>query len=117
MRTAREAAEARQMERLLAELFTVPNRALTGRPPVALDYVRQAVELTRRQLASQPESQARLLTLLGQTSTNLGDYELSNEVLSQALALRVTTAGADSRRNGGRADGARAGSALSRTLR
>jgi serine/threonine protein kinase/tetratricopeptide (TPR) repeat protein len=96
MRAAREAAEARQMEKLLAELFTVPNRALTGRPPAALDYVRQAVELTRRQLAGQPQSQARLLTLLGQTSTNLGDYELSNEVLSQALALRVTTSGADS---------------------
>jgi eukaryotic-like serine/threonine-protein kinase len=96
MRAAREAAEARQMEKLLAELFTVPNRALTGRPPVALDYVRQAVELTRRQLAGQPESQARLLTLLGQTSTNLGNYELSNDVLSQALALRVTTSGADS---------------------
>lgn len=96
MRAAREAADARQMERLLAELFTMPNRALTGRPPVALDYVRQAVELTRRQLAGQPESQARLLTLLGQTSTNLGNYELSNEVLSQALALRVTTSGPDS---------------------
>jgi eukaryotic-like serine/threonine-protein kinase len=96
MRAAREAAEARQMEKLLAELFTVPNRALTGRPPVALDYVRQAVELTRRQLARQPQSQARLLTLLGQTSTNLGNYELSNDVLSQALALSVTTSGADS---------------------
>jgi serine/threonine-protein kinase len=96
IRAAREAAEARQMERLLAELFTVPNRALTGRPPAALDYVRQAVELTRRQLAGQPESQARLLTLLGQTSTNLGNYELSNDVLSQALALRVTTSGAGS---------------------
>jgi serine/threonine protein kinase/tetratricopeptide (TPR) repeat protein len=96
IRAAREAAEARQMERLLAQLFTVPNRALTGRPPAALDYVRQAVELTRRQLANQPESQARLLTLLGQTATNLGNYELSNEVLSQALGLRITTAGAES---------------------
>lgn len=96
MRAAREAAEARQMERLLAELFSVPNRAIMGRPPATIDYVRQAVELTRRQLARQPESQARLLTLLGQTATNTGNYDLSNEVLSQALALRVATYGADS---------------------
>jgi eukaryotic-like serine/threonine-protein kinase len=96
MRASREAAEARQMERLLAELFTVPNRALTGRAPVAVDYVQQAIELTRRQLADRPESQARLLTLLGQTAVNLGHYRLSNDVLSQALALRIATAGADS---------------------
>ena len=96
VQAAREAAEARQMETLLGELFRVPDRALTGRPTVALDYVRKAVDVTRRQLVDQPESQARLLTVLGRTSTILGNYELSNRVLSDALALRIATTGPDS---------------------
>jgi eukaryotic-like serine/threonine-protein kinase len=96
VRAAREVAEARQMETLLGELFSVPNRALTGRPTVALDYVRKAVDVTRRQLVDQPDSQARLLTVLGRTSTILGSYELSNSVLSDALTLRIATTGPNS---------------------
>jgi len=96
LRAAREAERAAQVEKLLGDLFTLPNPRIQPRPPAARDYVDHAARLLRTELRDQPASRARLLTVLGQVYNALGLYPASVEVLQEAVAVRRARFGGES---------------------
>jgi serine/threonine-protein kinase len=81
----RQAARARQMEGVLGRLFAL---YLGPRPPSARSLVDQGLTLVRGELSGQPDSQARLLTLIGRSYNTLGLYDDAIAVLNEALSLR-----------------------------
>ena len=95
LRTAREAARAEQVERLLANMFAFATPR-AAQPPTATHYVDHAAGLVRTELAAEPLSQARLLLVLGRVYNALGQYDASIRVLDQSLALRRTLFGENS---------------------
>lgn len=95
-RAAREVARAEQIERLIGDLFALPNPRVQPRPPVARTYIDHAANLVRAELNDQPTSQGRLLTLLGRLYNALGHYDASIDVLEHALRLRRAASGPDS---------------------
>jgi serine/threonine-protein kinase len=96
LQTAREAARAEQVEKLLADVFALQNPRVRAEPPTAVDYVDHAAGLVRSELVGQPRSQGRLLTMIGRVYNALGRYQSSVEALEQALALRRAAFGVDS---------------------
>jgi tetratricopeptide (TPR) repeat protein len=81
----RQAARARQMEHMLGQLFASASPG--SEPPTVRRMLDEGVRLAREELHGQPESQARLLTLLGRTYNSLGLYDQSIAVLQEALTL------------------------------
>lgn len=89
LQAERQAALARQMESTLGQLFAA---ATPGPEQTVRGFVDQGLRLVRSELAGQPESQARLMTLLGRDYNHLGLYTESAAVLEEALALLAARA-------------------------
>ena len=85
LQAERQAALARQMEDTLSQLFVAA--APGPEAPTVRGLVDQGLRLVRTELAGQPASQARLMTLLGRDYNALGLYTESAAVLEEALAL------------------------------
>jgi len=95
-RAGREAERAEQMERLLGELFLLPNPRRDATLPNARDYIARAVTLVQRDLGAHPVTRGRLLTDIGRNYAVLGAYPAAEEVLGQALSIREQHFGAES---------------------
>jgi len=96
LRTAREAARAEQVEKLLADMFAFASPRILTQPPTAAHYVDHAASLVRSELEREPLSQSRLLMSIGQVYNSLGHYEASIGVITQSLTLRGALFGHDS---------------------
>lgn len=96
LRTAREAARAEQVEKLVAEMFAFVSPRVIAQPPKAVHYVDHAARLVRGELKSEPRSQARLLMVIGQVYNAIGAYEASIQVFEESLAARRAVSGGDS---------------------
>jgi serine/threonine-protein kinase len=96
LRAARERQHAQQVENMLAQLFTFPSPRRQPRAPSAGDMADHATRLVRRELGTQPVSQARLLTLLGDVHAALGRYDAAIDVLEDARAIREREFGPES---------------------
>ncbi|HSJ07847.1 MAG TPA: serine/threonine-protein kinase [Longimicrobiales bacterium] len=86
-RARSEAVKAEQVTAFLMELFGAndPDRA-AGTNPTALDLLEQGEAMAGR-LAGQPAVQARMLNVLGQILTTLGQYDRAEPHFRQALDL------------------------------
>lgn len=87
LQAAREQQRARQIEDMLARVFTLPNPRFLARPPSAADFVDEASRLVRSDLGEQPASQARLLADLGAVYRSIGRYDRAIDVMQAALVL------------------------------
>ena len=56
-----------------------------GAPPTVEQLLAQGIKSVRSSLASEPEAQADLLSTFGQTYADLGQYQRSHEILTEAL--------------------------------
>jgi eukaryotic-like serine/threonine-protein kinase len=86
-RARSEAVKAEQVTAFLMELFGAndPDRS-AGTNPTALDLLEQGEAMAGR-LAGQPAVQARMLNVLGQILTTLGQYDRAEPLFRQALDL------------------------------
>lgn len=85
-----EAGEAEQVATFLVELFASSDPYAAGtRELSAADVLDYGLERVERELAGQPELQARLLERIGESYTNLDEYERALIPLERALALRI----------------------------
>jgi eukaryotic-like serine/threonine-protein kinase len=91
-----EAAKAEQVAGFLAEVFRMSNPVESRGEEIT---VRQALdrgaERIEEDLADQPVVQAELMTVLGGTYLELGDFERADGLITQALALRRHHLGPD----------------------
>ena len=89
-RAQREAAKALKVSELLMGLLTsadpYANRGATSGEPTVRALLDGGAERVRTELAGQPELQAEMLTVMGQTYRRLGLYEKAHGLLQQALA-------------------------------
>jgi len=88
-RTAREAEVSRQVTAFLVGLFEEPDpdRA-QGETPTAREIFDRGAGRIRKDLAAQPEVQARLMQTIGTVYSNLGLYPEARSMLEEALAIR-----------------------------
>lgn len=90
--TALERDKAEEVAAFLEGLFNAadPVYAGAGRPDTlrARDLLARGVQRIDEDLQSQPEVQARMLTVIGHVYRSLGSYEEAAPLLMQALALR-----------------------------
>jgi len=96
LRAAREAERARQVERVLGEVFAPHAGGRLPRAPTTREYLDQAVVLVRRELGGQPASRASLLERLGVGYNLLGLYGPALDVLRESADVRRDLYGPDS---------------------
>ena len=96
LRSAREAARAAQVEAILADMFAFASPRVLAPTPTARHYADHAAALVRRELQSQPASQARLLSVVGDVYNALGEYGAAIEVVNGSLTLRRDLYGPES---------------------
>ncbi len=88
-RLTQENQKTEQVAALLTELFTVsdPSNA-RGQAVTARELLDRGAERADRELAGQPEVQARMLDAMGVAYGGLGVYDRAKSLLERALALR-----------------------------
>ncbi len=93
-RIAREAETAARVSGFLTEVFEVsdPTEGL-GEAISARQLLDRGVEKIDRELADQPEVQARLMTLMGRVYRRLGSFEAATPLLERALDIRLRVLG------------------------
>jgi serine/threonine protein kinase/Tfp pilus assembly protein PilF len=89
-RAQREAAKARKASEVLTNLLTAadPYDVVHGSriDPTVRDVLDAGAEQVKKELATQPELQAGMLTVLGRIYRRLGLYDKAQPLLEQALA-------------------------------
>jgi serine/threonine protein kinase/Flp pilus assembly protein TadD len=94
---ARERSTATQISDFLVELLEQPDPAVArGREPSVREALDRGAAKIERDLAGQPEIQARLLETIGRVQLNLGQFEAAERAYRRALELRRGLAGAAS---------------------
>jgi serine/threonine protein kinase len=89
-----EARDAEGVADFMIELFGAADPAnAKGREVTAGDLLDLGVERIERELADQPDVQARLLERMGQSYTSLGRYADAEPVLRRSLELRTELSG------------------------
>ncbi|CAN5823770.1 hypothetical protein BH23GEM3_BH23GEM3_09430 [soil metagenome] len=88
-RLARENQKTEQVAALLTELFAVsdPDRA-RGQAVTARELLDRGAERVERELAGQPEVEARMLDAMGVAYRGLGEYDSARALLERSLAIR-----------------------------
>lgn len=88
-RISQENEKTEQVAALLTELFTVsdPDRA-RGRTVTARELLDRGAERVERELAGQPEVEARMLDAMGVAYRGLGAYDSAKTLLERGLAIR-----------------------------
>lgn len=94
-RTAREAARADAVARMVAAVVDSRTSSVSAGPPEARTYVDRAAAVVRTELAAQPAQQSTMLLALGRAYNDLGAYQSSVEALEEALLLRRSSHGDD----------------------
>ncbi len=90
----KERDTAREVIRFLENIFMAhdPSRA-RGIDVTAEEILAEGAERIRDNLGERPEIQSSLMGTIGRVYYNLGEYQPSEELLEQALALRIETDG------------------------
>lgn len=95
-RARHEEDEAERVAALLSDLFERPDpRRAQGEPVTAREILLWGAERVERELAAQPETQARLFDTIGRAYAGLGLYDDAAPLLERALDLRRRILGAD----------------------
>jgi len=94
VRAETEAAKAAEVERFMLGLFqsSDPERAL-GREVTARELLERGTEQVARELAGQPEVQARLWSALGEIHGELGELEQGRRLVRRALEQQLVLPG------------------------
>ncbi len=91
-----EAEKAQQVSQFLEALFDAPDPyAVTNERRDTLrvrDLLAEGVEKVRKDLATQPAVQAKLLAVLGTVHKSLGEMDTARPLLEEALAIRQSEA-------------------------
>ncbi len=97
-RANQEAATAKQVSDFLVGLFKVsdPNEA-RGNALTAREILESGVANIEKDLAGQPEVQARMMGTMGAIYTGLGLYDRAERLLTQAVATDWRVFGDDDR--------------------
>lgn len=95
-RVIKERDTAQEVSAFLERIFQEPDPAVArGTPVTAIEILEKGASDIRTDLDSSPEIRAALIATMGRVYFNLGEFQLSAELLEEALALRETTLGAD----------------------
>jgi len=83
-----EAAKAQQINRFLQETLSAIDPEKSGKKDVTVAaLLAQAAERVEKELSAQPQIAAEMLTTIGTTYENLGQYAQAEEALRRALEL------------------------------
>ena len=90
----KERDTAREVIQFLEDIFMAhdPSRA-RGVDVTAAEILAEGADRIRSNLGNRPEIQSALMGTIGRVYYNLGEYPLSEEMLEQALRLRIQTEG------------------------
>lgn len=93
-RVIKERDTAREVSAFLEDIFQTPDPALArGAPVTAIEILANGAERIRTDLDSSPEIRAALIATIGRVYFNLGEFQLSADLLEDALALRFEILG------------------------
>ena len=97
-RAQRETAKAVKVSELLMQFLTSADpfaiRTESGEPSVRA-LLNAGAEQVQKELASEPELQAEMLTMMGRTYRRLGEFDKAQALLEQALASGRTAFGVE----------------------
>jgi serine/threonine-protein kinase len=96
---ARERDVAVQVSGFLEQMFRTSSPFIVGQPRRdtmrVRDFIADGVEKVRRDLASHPLLQARMLTTLGRVQGDVGQYDAARSLLEEALSIQRRASGGD----------------------
>lgn len=98
-RANREAESSRRIADFLTDLFKKANPVESQGVVTARDLLRAGKERVRRELAGDPELQARLLETIGDSFNVVGPLDEAKATLEESIRLRERLEGADAKAN------------------
>ncbi len=98
-RANREAESSRRIADFLTDLFKKANPVESKGVVTARDLLRSGKERVRRELAGDPELQARLLETIGDSFNVVGPLDEAKATLEESIRLRERLEGADAKAN------------------